>query len=116
VGEFLDEGGGEFALEGRRGREGLGCARRLELEELQDAGPGLVGEVLERARKVLEPLEVARKGIWGGGERLDVGGQGVMFCICALGLDGLRARLGDEFAVLLEDLEVLLRQFRWASI
>ena len=39
-----------------------------------------------------------------------------MFCICALGLDGLRARLGDEFAVLLEDLEVLLRQFRWASV
>lgn len=74
MGEFLDEGGGEFALEGRRGREGLGCARRLELEELQDAGPGLVGEVLERARKVLEPLEVARKRIWGRGEGLDVGG------------------------------------------
>jgi hypothetical protein len=75
--------------------------------------------VLERARKVLEPLEVARKGIWGGGEWLDVsgqGGSGVMFCVCVLGLSGLRARLGDEFAVLFEDLEVLLRQFRWASI
>jgi hypothetical protein len=34
VGELLDEGGSEFALEGRRGGEGLACARRLELEEL----------------------------------------------------------------------------------
>lgn len=118
VGELLDEGGGEFALEGRRGREGLGRACRLELEELQDACPGLVGEVLERVGEVLEPLEVARKRIWGRGEGLDVCGQGggFMFCISALVLSGLHARLGDEFAVLFEDLEVFLRQFRWASV
>jgi hypothetical protein len=39
-----------------------------------------------------------------------------MVGVCLMGLAGLGARLGQEFAVLLEDLEVFLRQCRWTFI
>jgi hypothetical protein len=117
VGQLLREGGRELALHGPGGREGLSGAGGLELEELQDARAGLVRDVLERAGEVLEPLEVAREGIWASGQGLGVGWQrGVMVGVCLMGLAGLGARLGQEFAVLLEDLEVFLRQCRWTFI
>ena len=79
----------------------------MELEELADAiGAGFV-EPCVRSGEGLEPLEVAREGGRVGAEGLRVCRQWVDRVVRLYG-PAERAGLGEELAVLLENLEVFL--------
>ena len=80
----------------------------MELEELADAiGAGFV-EPRVRSGEGLEPLEVAREGGRVGAEGLRVCWQWVGRVVRPRDCLAESAGLGEELAVLLEDLEVFL--------